>query len=70
MSALKSSTYLNITGDAGQEEVSRKFAYNPTIAEDQERIDARSIYVKGFGTDQISSRDFKIFNTDTRQVMR
>jgi len=53
--ALKSSTYLNITGDDGEEKVSRKSAYDPTIAEDQDRIDARSIYVKGFGMEHLYS---------------
>lgn len=56
VTALKSSNYLKITGEDGEEEVSRKFAYDPAIAEDQERIDARSIYVKGFGMNNIIPR--------------
>ena len=49
VAALRESRTLNLTGEEGDEQLTRKAPYDPLIAEDTERIDARSIYVKGFG---------------------
>lgn len=51
--ALRDSHILNVTGEEGQETVSRKHAYDPTTAR---KLMPCSVYVKGFGDEQPSTQ--------------
>lgn len=59
VAALRDSRTLNLTGDEGNEQLTRKVPYDPLVAEDSDRIDARSIYVKGFG-DEADDTQFEV----------
>ena len=56
--ALQHSGFLNITGEAGEEKVNRKFAYDPTNIRGKES-EPRTVYVKGFG-DEVPTSQFDI----------
>lgn len=52
--ALRTSSFLQVTGAEGQEQVNRKVAYDPTIP--RAKAESRSIYAKGFGDEEPSSQ--------------
>jgi lupus La protein len=54
VAALKESKSLNVTGAEGEEVVSRKTAWDPSIP--KSKGEARSVYVKGFGDEEPSSQ--------------
>jgi lupus La protein len=54
VAALKDSKFLNVTGEEGEEMVSRKVAYDPSTP--VSKTEARSVYVKGFGDEEPSSQ--------------
>ena len=54
VAALKDSKFLDVTGEEGEEMVSRKVAYNPNTP--VSKTEARSVYVKGFGDEEPSSQ--------------
>lgn len=55
LAALKESKFLQVTGEDGLEQVNRRVAYDPTFTKSS-KIEARSIYVKGFGDEEPSSQ--------------
>ncbi|CAM1511154.1 Fc.00g086670.m01.CDS01 [Cosmosporella sp. VM-42] len=48
IAALKDSTFLDISGEEGEEEIKRKVAYKP-MSVSKAKVEASSVYVKGFG---------------------
>lgn len=54
VAALKDSRFLNVTGEEGEEMVSRKVAYDPNTP--VSKSESRSVYVKGFGDEEPSSQ--------------
>lgn len=54
VAALKDSKFLDVTGEEGEEMVSRKVAYDPNTP--VSKTEARSVYVKGFGDEEPSSQ--------------
>jgi lupus La protein len=62
VAALRESKFLDVVGEEGEEGIKRKVAYNPTIS--RSKVDARSVYVKGFGEEEPSSQfDIEAFFT-------
>jgi lupus La protein len=55
VAALKESKFLQVTGEEGKECVSRIVAYDPTAFKST-KVEARSIYAKGFGDEEPSSQ--------------
>ncbi|CZR66793.1 related to RNA-binding protein La1 [Phialocephala subalpina] len=55
LAALKESKFLQVTGEEGKEQVNRRVAYDPTFTKSS-KVEARSIYVKGFGDEEPSSQ--------------
>ncbi|KAI1000878.1 hypothetical protein K3495_g7325 [Podosphaera aphanis] len=54
VSALKESTFLEVSGEEGEEVVKRKVAYDSNTP--RSKTESRSIYVKGFGDEEPSSQ--------------
>lgn len=54
VTALRDSKFLNVTGEEGEEMVSRKVAYDPNSP--ISKSESRSVYVKGFGDEEPSSQ--------------
>ncbi|EFX03122.1 RNA-binding la domain containing protein [Grosmannia clavigera kw1407] len=62
VAALASSKFVVVTGEAGQETVARKNAYNADRP--RSKIDAATVYVKGFGDEEPSTQfDLEAFFT-------
>ncbi|KAE8452622.1 hypothetical protein EG329_013881 [Mollisiaceae sp. DMI_Dod_QoI] len=55
VAALRESKFLQVTGEEGKEQVNRLVAYDPTLTKSS-KMEARSIYVKGFGDEEPSSQ--------------
>lgn len=58
VAALKDSTFLEISGEEGEEEVKRKVPYKP-MAAGKAKSEAASVYVKGFG-DEAPGTQFEL----------
>lgn len=54
VAALRESSFLVVSGPEGQEQVKRKFAYDPTAI--KSGSESRTVYVKGFGDEERSSQ--------------
>lgn len=54
VAALRDSSFLEVTGPEGQEQVKRKVAYDPNTP--RSKAESRSVYVKGFGDEEPSSQ--------------
>jgi lupus La protein len=54
VTALKASNFLEVSGAEGDEQIKRKNPFDPTIP--KSKVEARSVYVKGFGDEEPSSQ--------------
>ncbi|KAI9639947.1 hypothetical protein NHQ30_011677 [Ciborinia camelliae] len=54
--ALKQSKFLVVEGEEGKETVRRKKAFDPSAKSPKAKLEARSVYIKGFGDEEPSSQ--------------
>ncbi|ESZ90280.1 hypothetical protein SBOR_9330 [Sclerotinia borealis F-4128] len=67
--ALKQSKFLVVEGEEGKETVRRKKAFDPSAKSPKAKLEARSVYMKGFGDEEPSSQfDIEAFVANYGEV--